>query len=67
MGNKPVQKIKILSRTLCNTFGVELNKAYERCECPEEYQNRYNNDIWIICQDRERPIRCLPGEYEILS
>lgn len=61
------KRIKITSETLVYTYGLELNKEYDCQECPDEYKNKYDNDVWVYSIQRDEIVRCLPREYIIVS
>ena len=43
-------------------FGFENGKTYDRVPCPDEYMDKYSNDIWIYSEERKEPIRLLGHE-----
>jgi hypothetical protein len=64
--NQNKTNVRIISPTLCYTFGLEINDIYERCDCPIDYLDKYADDVWIKTTNNLEPIRCLYGEYLIL-
>ena len=59
-----VKKIRMVNFTGGGTF-FENNKSYDVVPCPKEYQNKYNNDIWV--QGKDEPVRLFPYEYSLLE
>ena len=36
-------------------------------ECPVEYKDKFNNDVWVFSKKRNEPVRLLPHEYTIIK
>ncbi len=64
---KASKKVQIISRYVCNNFGFEYGKIYERCECPDKYKEIHKDAIWIYSDERKEPVRLLSGEFNLLN
>lgn len=62
-----ITNVKVTGDYVCNNFGLEKNKEYQICECPEEYKDRFSLDVWVFSEKRGEAVRLLPEEFEVIK
>lgn len=60
------EKVKVTNDYPCQNFGFNRETIYDVVECPQEYLDRFANDVWIYSTERGEPVRLLPGEFEFV-
>lgn len=57
------KKVKINNQYVCDNFGFEMGKIYDRVDCPDEQKDKYSDDFWVYSCERKEPVRLLAGEF----
>jgi hypothetical protein len=64
LSSKPPKELpaEVKVRVDMPNFGIEAG-IHKVVPCPDEYKNRYADDVWVWSEGRKEPVRLLPGEY----
>lgn len=48
-------------------FGFKVGEIIETIKCPDEYKEKFGDDIWVYSEKRQEPVRLLFKEYNIIK
>ena len=52
-----------IAKMSCKSFGLDNLSVHDKVPCPEEFIDKYSDDVWVFSQIRQEPVRLLRGEY----
>lgn len=57
-------QVYCISGYVIQNFGLIADNIYDVVACPQEYEDKYKEDVWVYSKARRQPVRLLPGEYK---
>ena len=57
------RRVEVISQYVCDNFGFERGKIYDRIDCPDECKDKYLDGFWVYSDARKEPVRLLHGEF----